>query len=204
MLVFFRLLNTLTLFGERIELDEATNNVTFTEDNFQLQVEEVDITSYSEQTYTSQLSNLAMFQENVVRTPLQETSIRLPNSLASDLIVQGAIEGNETLRVTSFVMLRSSLFVLNSTSDLAVDLAEGALTLSNLIVAATLSTLSRVEDLTEPILIRFVETEVGATLIDPHIYDYYSQHTHMHTYTHLCTCPCTHTHTSIHNVDTGI
>ena len=146
-------------------MDEATNNVTFTEDNFQLQVEEVDIAFYSEQTYISQILNLTMFRENFLKTPVQEASIRLPNSLASDLIGQGAVEENETLQVTSFVMLRSSLFVLNSTSDLAVDLAEGALTLGNLIVATTLSTLSRVEDLTEPVLIRFMPTEVGVVFI---------------------------------------
>lgn len=96
------------------------------------------------------------FLEDPPRTPLMEASIELPPSILDRL--GGDIRSS--LRVTSFTMTEDTLFVLNENSTVSKALMSGELTLGNIFIAASLSTTGVVENLDEPVVIHFIQTEV--------------------------------------------
>ena len=150
------LLDSLGRFAHRIELGLNATSL-FIEEDFQMQVQNIPITSYSGQNYTPQFDTLK-FQKNAVQTPIQGASMSLPDNLVEDL----TMDNSETLRVFSSVMLTDSLFVLNESSVQALQLASSELTLGNVIISASLSGYGRVENLSEPVRIYYTQTQVSA------------------------------------------
>lgn len=142
----------------RIIQFDLTNPFGATEDNFQIMIQDQATEEYSGLTYTPEFEgHIHGFQQNTSRTPIQHASISVPGELRET-------DGHSTLRVSTFAILRETLYVLNTTSQLAMDLARGDRTLGNIIIAASLPLAGSVG--TEPVLIQFTLTKVSRPLLD--------------------------------------
>lgn len=151
------LLDTLFKFASQVTVgSEATS---FTENRFQLQIEERSMATFTNQSYSPELSTREEeFQEDFEETPLMDASITLPRALVEQLNMQGSVE--ETLRLVNYAFLTDSLFVVEENSELGQILANGTMIVGNVIIAASVAGGRRVEGLTEPVVIRFTQTKV--------------------------------------------
>ena len=154
------LLASLERFASTIML-KVGDMFSFTEDNFQIMVQEQMLVNVSGLTFTPRLDRFAeKFQENTTQTPIQGAAIILPEDLENDI---PTTDTNLTQRVSTFVILEESFFVLDTRSDLAVQLARSERTLGNVIIAASLPDFEKVAS--NPVLIHYTLTEVREAVL---------------------------------------
>lgn len=155
----YRVLEALETFAKKIRLENSSS--TFTEDRLHLLVAEMRASNYSGYFYMSDLSEEteSSLKEDPQVTPLMEASIQLPESLLQQLSIGGP-DDKTMLRVISFTLTEDTLFVFDDNSTVAKAIANEDLTLGNIFIAASLSISEVVENLEDPIEIRFIQTEV--------------------------------------------
>ena len=136
-----------------------SQTISITEERFQLQIEEVSTATFTNQSYSPELSTQEEeFQEDFEGKPLMDASITLPRALVDQLNMRGSMEA--TLRLVNYALLTDSLFVVEENSELGQILANGTMKVGNVIIAASVAGEGKVEGLTEPVVVRFTQTKV--------------------------------------------
>ena len=130
--------------------------VLFSEQRFQLQVEERITLTFTNHTFSPDLgAQQEEFQEDTMETPLMDASITLPIAMELAERLRG-----EKLRVVNSALLSNSLFVVERDSMLGKRLANGTMVVGNVIISASVAGVERVVGLEEPVVIRFTQTKV--------------------------------------------
>ena len=150
--LFPSLLDTLSTFAGQVMVDSEA--VFFSEQRFQLQVEERITLTFTNHTFSPDLgAQQEEFQKDTMETPLMDASITLPMELVERL-------RGEKLRVVNSALLSDSLFVVERDSMLGKRLANGTMVVGNVIISASVAGVERVVGLEEPVVIRFTQTKV--------------------------------------------
>ena len=147
------------MFSNKIQLEADAS--TFTEEGLHLLIREMRASDYSGYLYMSDLSDATevSFKEDPQAKPLMEASIELPETILDQLSLGGSND-RSLLRVTSFTLTENTLFVFNENSTVGKALSDGDVMLGNIFIAASLSTPEEVQNLNEPVVIRYIQTEV--------------------------------------------
>lgn len=156
------LIDTLMTFGQRLDMSKLglEGVALFEENSFQLQVQEMAL-STAEQSFTPNLSSsLVDFQSNAMELPLQGATITLPSELVDVLIPDNP---DQVLRFLNIIMETDSFFVVDSTTRLGQDIENNTIIVGNLIISASIIGVGKVENLTESqsVIIRYTQTEVS-------------------------------------------
>ena len=164
------ILDTLIVFGERLDLSSLGPNRTLLlkEDSFQIQVAEMETDKTENedmQVFTPNLtSSLPDIQSNAVEMPLQGATIILPSDLLDQLNVT---QRDGRLRVLNAILQTDILFVVDRSTDLGQDLQNNTIAVGNLIITASVIGAETIEKLSDSqsIIIRFTLTEVCMYII---------------------------------------
>ena len=149
------LLETLPTFARRIELDE--NTAIFKEELLQIQIENTQPSLFDGRTFNPDFSEQEIqFQEDFEETPLMGARITLPENLLEELELR-----DQDIRILNYALLSDALFVLDESTEQAMEISSKEVVLGNIIIAASLSAPVVVQNLEEPIIIRFNITEVS-------------------------------------------
>ncbi len=153
------LLESLDQFAGRILLG-VDNTFNFTEENFQIVIEDYPFDEFPGLTYAPTSNQLVQdFQRNATQTPVQHVSITLPEDLESSLLT---MDQRSTLRVSTLAVFRTTLFTLNETSSQAVQLARGDRTFGNIVICASLPGFEMVNG--ESVIIHYTLTKVSESM----------------------------------------
>lgn len=168
-----RILNSLRVFERSIELPNITVDTRiFNKTGFGISITEVDRSDYQNQTLSISLGETLMnIMSSAGINPLSQqsssnASIFLPETLLNEVTVNTIGNNRGNVRISYSVFLAGSFFQVDPESTLGKELMEGNRSLGNVILSATVVNADKVENLNDPVVVRFQKPPVSNLL--PH------------------------------------